>query len=371
MPLPISLPPPATDVSAVPATTDPSNGLLHRTAVASSDLLADVDARARAVDGNASFDERASLRALAAEGALDLGLPGSAGTYADQARVLADLAAVCMTTAFSAWAHRMTVEYLVAHGGPGLADLADEVRRACRPGSTALAGTFRAAAGVADMPVRLDGGRAQGFISWASNLYDDAVVVTGVSTPVGHRLVAFDLGSPNAEVRPVTGLLALDASHSGAVTLDGVPIAERRILERGFEEFIGAVRPTFLVLQSAFALGLASASLASIGELHGMTTVLRPQVDGARVELARLAGHLDDATGQLDAADRPDLVASLQLRLGAAHLAVSATQLELAVRGGAAYAANSPTARRVREALFLPVQSPTEVQLQWELQQIS
>jgi alkylation response protein AidB-like acyl-CoA dehydrogenase len=357
--------------AATDPATDPTNGLLHRAAVVSSGLLDDVDARTREVDGDAGFDGRSALRALAAEGALDLGLPGSAGTYADQARVLADLAAVCMTTAFSAWAHRMTVEYLVVHGGPSLAELADDVRRARRPGSTALAGTFRAAAGVADMPVRLEDGRADGFISWASNLYDDAVVVTGVGAADGHRLVAFDLGSTGAAVRPVTGLLALDASHSGSVTLTGLRVDDGRILERRFDEFIASVRPTFLVLQSAFALGLASASLASIVELNGITTVMQPQVDGARAELARLAGQLDQATQQLDDGGRPGLRPSLQLRLDAAHLAVSATQLELAVRGGAAYAATSPTARRVREALFLPVQSPTEVQLQWELQQIS
>jgi alkylation response protein AidB-like acyl-CoA dehydrogenase len=369
--LPTFLPQPVTEVSAVPAATDPSNGLLHRAAVVSSDLLDDVDAKTRDVDGDAGFDGRTSLRSLAIEGALDLGLPGSAGTYSDQARVLADLAAVCMTTAFSAWAHRMTAEYLVVHGGTVLADLANEVRTARRPGSTALAGTFRAAAGVADMPVRLESGRADGFISWASNLYDDAVVVTGVGGSGGHRLMAFDLGSPGAEVRPVTGLLALDASHSGSVGLDGLAVDDGRILERPFEEFIAAVRPTFLVLQSAFALGLASASLASIGDLNGIAAVMQPQVDGARAELARLAGHLDQATHQLDDGGRPSMRPSLQLRLDAAHLAVSATQLELAVRGGGAYAATSSTARRVREALFLPVQSPTEVQLQWELQQIS
>lgn len=354
-------------MSAVPAAAP--NGLLHRAAVVSSHLLDEVAANAGTLDGDADFDCRRSLQALAADGALDLGLAGSAGTYSDQARVLADLAAVCMTTAFSAWAHRMTAEYLVVHGGAPLADLAAEVRAAQRPGSTALAGTFRAAAGLAEMPVQLHQGSADGFISWASNLYDDAVVVTGASTASGHRLVAFDLASPGAEVRPVSGLLALDASQSGSIRLAGVPVAADRVLERGFDEFIAAVRPTFLVFQSAFALGLSSASLASIGDLSGVGAVLQPEVDLARAELARLAGQLDDATTQLDQAGRPGLRPSLQLRLDAAHLAVRATQLELAVRGGAAYAATSPTARRVREALFLPVQSPTEVQLQWELRQ--
>jgi hypothetical protein len=57
----------------------------------------------------------------------------------------------------------------------------------------------------------------------------------------------------------------------------------------------------------------------------------------------------------------------LSLRLEASHLATRATQLELAARGGSAYLHGSATARRVREALFIPVQSPTEAQLRWEL----
>ncbi len=322
------------------------------------------------VDGNAEFDCRSLLRTLADDGALDLGLAGSAGTYTDQARVLAELASVCMTSAFSAWAHRMTVEYLSVHGGDHLAELTDSVRTARRPGSTALAGTFRAAAGVAAMPIEVTEQGAHGFISWASNLYSDAVVVTGVdhASSGERRMIAFDVAADGVEVRPVTGLLALDATHSGSIRLDGLAVDEQQFLAAPFDEFIASVRPTFLVLQSSFALGLASASLAAIGELAGLAVVLQPEVDAARSDLARLAHHLDQATAQLDRGERPVMRSALELRLAAAHLATRSTQLELAARGGAGYATASPTGRRVREALFLPVQSPTEVQLQWELQ---
>jgi len=340
-----------------------------RNSVVSRPLLEGISARCGEVDGNAGFDTRGLLGELAADGALDLGLPGSSGTYTDQARVLAELAGVCMTSAFSAWAHRMTTEYLVVFGGDHLAGLADEVRRAVRPGSTALAGTFRAAAGVADMPVRVDAQGASGFISWASNLYDNTVVVTGAAFATEHRLIAFDLAADGVELQAVNGLLALDATHSGAIRLNDVPVSIRRVLESPFAGFIAAVRPTFLILQSAFALGLASASLDAIGEPQGLAQALVPQVDAARGDLATLVATLDGATAQLDRGERPVLRSMLQLRLDAAHLATRATQLELAVRGGAGYSALSATARRVREALFLPVQSPTEVQLQWELQQ--
>ncbi len=321
------------------------------------------------VDNNIDFDGRSLLRRLADSGCLDLGLPGSAGGYRDQARVLTDLASVCMTSAFTAWAHRMTVEYLAVFGGDHLADLAHRVRSAERPGSTALAGTFRAAAGVAELPVIERSGRASGFISWASNLYDDAVVVTGVDRGDGPSLVAFDRSGPGVEVRAVTGLMALDGTHSGALRLTEMPVAPTQVLSAPFDEFIARVRPTFLTMQSAFALGLASASLSEIGDLDGPAIALEHELTSTRSDLARLTGEVERAAGELDRARTPSLRAALETRLEASHLATRATQLELALRGGSGFGATTPTARRVREALFLPVQSPTEVQLHWELAQ--
>jgi alkylation response protein AidB-like acyl-CoA dehydrogenase len=59
-----------------------------------------------------------------------------------------------------------------------------------------------------------------------------------------------------------------------------------------------------------------------------------------------------------------DIVA---LRLDCARLASEAVALEAKVVGGRSYLASSGTARRLREAAFLPVQAPTEGQLRWEL----
>lgn len=337
-----------------------------------SEVLDDVASSAAEVDGAAEHDSRVTIRRLVAEGLLDLGLPGSAGSYSDQIRVLSDLASVCMTTAFTAWSHRMTVEYLVAHGAD--VEITDRVRRAERVGSTALAGTFRAAAGVSEIPVgasRSDAGRvANGFVSWASNLHSDTVVVTGVhDRDTGRRsLVSFELDRPGVEVLPITGLLALDGSKSGALRLSNVELVDTDDLQSSFDDFIADVRPKFLSFQTAFIVGLVSASLDNLGELRGPAVALQSEVDEVGAEWRRVVDELADAGRALDHGRRPDLRQSLRLRLDASHLATRATQLELAVRGGGAYLAGSATARRVREALFLPVQSPTEAQLRWELE---
>lgn len=342
----------------------------------SGTLLDRVASMASAVDCDPHADRRPLLRALADEGVLDLGLPGSSGTYVDQTRVLAELAGVCMTTAFSAWAHRMTTEYLARWAGPDLETTAGRIRTGIRPGSTALAATFRAATGQGDLTVELtqrgsDGFTANGPIAWASNLYDDAVVVTGAKSGNSRCIVAFETGRPGVSIAPAHGLLALDASKSGGLLLDTVEIRKIDVLPVSFDTFVGTVRPIFLAFQTSFCLGLAAASLSAAGEPSGVAASLTAPLSERREELARLGRDLEDLARWLDdrVGDAP--VHPVRLRLEAAHLAAAATQLELAIQGGRAFQAKSPTARRVREALFLPVQSPTEAQLQWELQRSS
>ena len=334
-------------------------------------LIEEFSSLASDVDRDAHHDSRAAIRKMASRGLLDLGLPGSGGTYSDQIAVLGDLASVCMTTAFTAWSHRMTVEYLVVHGGDE--GRTEDVRNARRVGSTALAGTFRAAVGMAEVPVVSrtceSGRKASGFLSWASNLHDDAVVVTGVQAAEnGERgLIAFDLRAEGVEVVPITGLLALDGSKSGAIRLSDVDLVRENRLAAAFDDFIADIRPKFLLFQTAFALGLAQGSLSAIGELRGPAQSLESAVDESRLRLIELRSRLEDGGRALDTGRRPELRTCLQLRLDASHLATASTQLELSVRGGSGFVAASATARRVREALFLPVQSPTEAQLRWEL----
>jgi alkylation response protein AidB-like acyl-CoA dehydrogenase len=278
-----------------------------------------------------------------------------------------------MTTAFSAWAHRMTVEYVAAYGGESFTGDANALRTVARVGSTAMAATFRAASGQDELTISLaadDHGvlRANGFVPWASNLHDDAIVVTGMLHDGVHRIVSFNLSDDGVEVLPTGKLLALDASQSGSLKLHNVKVDESQFLPVDFTVFVQSVRPVFLAFQSAFCVGLAAASLASIHDLRGVGVSLTEPLAQRRAELARISHQLEQVASWLDHREGEVPFNVVRLRLDASHLATAATQLEMAIRGGQAYEAKSPTARRVREAMFIPVQSPTEAQLQWELQ---
>lgn len=341
---------------------------------AESELLAEVAVQAAAVDCDADADRRGVLTGLSKAGMLHLGLPGAPGTHLSQTRVLAALASRCMSTAFSAWAHRMTLEYIGAHSAEKHRDQLAALLSLDAVGSTAMAGTFRAATGQEELQVGItetsDGTLvANGFIPWASNLYDNAIIVTGMLHDGVRRIVVIDAGRTGVRITPTPSLMALDASRSGSIRLVDTPISTDDFIDVEFFDFVRAVRPVFLAMQSSFCLGLAAGSLDSIRELQGVATSLQRDLDDHRNRWSELCGSNQAIAAWLGHRRGTIPVDPVRVRLAAGRLAVSATQLEMAICGGRSYEATSATSRRVREALFIPVQSPTEAQLQWELQQ--
>ena len=130
------------------------------------------------------------------------------------------------------------------------------------------------------------------------------------------------------------------------------------------------ILPVFLILQSSFCQGLAARSLEeSEPLLKGQSIVLADDhiqfVDTFNNLTSRMN---DDSYSKLDI---DEIIRELlQIRLEFAQLAISAVNLELKLQGGRAYATSSASSRRFREAAFLPIQAPTEVQLKWILSQL-
>ncbi|MDO4256358.1 MAG: acyl-CoA dehydrogenase family protein [Kocuria sp.] len=340
-----------------PLTDYPEHGLVRARAAE----------RARATD-EADTTPFETLRELGQRGLLDLGLGG--GDLRGQAAVVFDLAAECTATAFSLWGHRSGLEYLDAVGAP----VASELRTGEVPLCSAMAPAFKAAAGIGEIPVTLtrrgDHLVLDGTVPWASNLYPDAVVILPVVREDGRpAIVRTRVALPGVSVRPLENLMALNATASGILRLEGVEIdAEQDVLTEDVPGFLATVRGPFLLLQTSFCLGLSAAALTSAREnLGGVGEMFREDLDDAVAEQQRLRADLVRLAREPRAAAPREL---LQLRLDAALLTGEATRLEAKIVGGRGYALSSSTARRAREAAFLPVQSPTEGHLRWELRRL-
>lgn len=318
------------------------------------------------------------LAELGQRGLLDLGVdsiehplaPGA--DVSGSATLISLLAEECMSSAFSLWAHRMVLDYF-ARGERTEINIQAEtaLRLGAIAGSTAMASGLKALAGIEPLGLtgRIDGNElvVDGQIRWASNLVPGAVVVIPVLLEDSRRIITwFRVGDAGAMVSYVHGLLALNATASASVRLEDVRIPVDAVLSWQFADTARAFRPTFLALQSAFCVGIARKSLAestALAERSGNEGLL-PRYTDVRNQVTEIEARWRRLIGDIDAAQ---LVEFVQLRLDASLVAGEATRLEAALAGGRGYVAASGTSRRFREAAFLPVQSPSEGQLRWEL----
>lgn len=341
--------------------------------VDAADLVAVVDsvaARASALD-RAGADLREDISALAGLGLFDV----DRTPVAVAATIIEAVATESLAVAFGAWAQRMTAAYL--RHAADRSDAAMRTYRAVadgkRPGVTGMAAAQRQAVGLGDVPItatRVDGGyRIDGPIAWASNVYPDSTIVLAANTEDGRSLVlTFEASASGVEIRNAPDLLALNATASTMIGLDGVVVPDEQVLGEDLPDFLSGVRPQFLVLQAAFCSGVGARSLTEAeGRLEGLGAfysdeheALAGRHEHMHSELHRLAGIQDTAT----------LTDLLLLRLDGAEIAPAATRLEAILCGGMGYAQAAPANRRMREAAFLPVQSPSQSQLRWELDRL-
>jgi alkylation response protein AidB-like acyl-CoA dehydrogenase len=320
------------------------------------------------------------LSQLVASGRASHGLNGSESPISAQVHCISELAEESLAVAFVTWSHRMATEYLDRWGSDGLKErYLSELKAGTRIGSTALATALSDNSGARELPItfeEVDGGfLINGFVPWASNLRPGTLVFFGARELEGERraLFATEIGLEGVNVKSADQLLGLNGTSSGSIRFESHLVTLSQLLTFETGDFFKAMRPRFLLLQAAFCLGLARASLAASVAANSLS--LGQIVQRLADRLAELSSKLDELAGQLDDySPNGPLVGPepfLRVRLELALLAQEATRVELATVGGRGYFVTHPTSRRVRESLFLSIQAPTEEALRWELQHFS
>lgn len=351
--------------------------------------------RARSVD-RCQEPAQEGLHMLAARGLLSRGVPealgGDGGGLMEMAEVIAAVAGSCLTSAFVLWCHRMFLEYVSSSGNPFLLEeVLPRALRVERFGATGLANAMKHVALLEELRVTAeprDGGYLlSGKLPWVSNLVGDRfVVAVAARSGSSITIIAVPGDIPGVRPGPRMPLFGLEGTASASLLFDEVQLDAKWAITRDGGAFLAKVRPVFLILQSALAWGLAESALASVYEkLSGPRRILEKEAERLDQALDRLVTELRAIAGVYDAGaswpnrsehdgtpseanGRQDLLyRSLKVRKELAELAVESTWLELEAAGGAGYLSESDTARRLREAAFFPVQSPSLVQLRAEL----
>lgn len=329
-----------------------------------------VAARAAALDDGRT-DVRPDLARLGRAGLFDAALKEDG--LPSLVQLIDTVATQSLAVGFSAWAHVMTLLYLRLAPATLREQHVDSLRSGTRLGVTAMAAGLKQLAGLGDMPLIADKSgnllRITGRIPWASNLFDDALIVLPARSVTGNTyVVAVNAHASGVTINPAPALMALMATASTSVDLQSVAVPVADIISTDLCGFVKQIRPMLLLLQTAFALGVVRASLDAAQRLTGPLTA--PFTE----DLAALSNQLTNLAELLYALSRESsqrpIKDVIRLRLDTATAALAATRLEFSLAGATGYSPSSATNRRFREAAFLPILSPSEGQLRRELQQL-
>lgn len=321
------------------------------------------------------------LPQLVEAGYTRIGVPaaqgGSGGDTVDVLRSMAGLAEVSFTAAFVLWSHRVMTEFLLRSDNAALRErwLPDLLngRWAGATGlSTAMKSLSGLPAGLLQATPRADavGWQVNGHLPWASNLRPEGFVVAAAIAPSAGELAVVALHSdmPGLYQSGDLGLMALRGSHTTALTLENVQVGPADLLHADGKAFLGRTRPAFLSMQCGLSVGLARASLRAAAEqMHDSTGLLAPRLAAAQEELAAAWALLQDGLQDGRFALHPaDL---FRLRLSLADGVQRALMLELQASGGRAYLDSQCPgfARRWRESAFVPIITPSLLQLESQL----
>lgn len=325
------------------------------------------------------------LTQLANEGIFSVGVPtelgGNGGSVQDAITAIQEVSQYSLTAGFIAWGHRTLIENILASDNPypretWLADLLSGKLS----GGTGLSNAIKFLSGIEELQVKIveENGKQylQGRLPWVTNLRQSGFLTIFVAAYADNSqppaIIVLPSDAEGVERTTELALIGLQGSNTVAINLNRVALNPNWIIAQNASDYIPHIRPAFLGLQCAMAFGLATRSLSEVEKTLGtFRTILQPDWDRLTERLFSLQRALSEGLAQPDFfVQNPK--ALFQIRIDIVDVVTQSLLLELQASGGRGYLANGGTSfiRRWREGAFLPVVTPSVVQLKTILQAV-
>jgi len=338
-----------------------------------------------AADGldTGSQDPSTVLPALAAAGLPGVGVPvdlgGSGGDVTDAVAAIAAVSAHSLAAGFVLWSQRTYIEYLLQSPNTTLRSrLLPNLLEGREAGATGLSNAMKFLAGLEELQItakpqaqgRDDVLILDGKMPWVTNLRAEGFhVAAAVAHADGGTFIASLSHDDEGVSRSADlDLMAMRSTSTAAIRISGAPIRLDRVIHPDATKWLPEVRPAFLGLQCGMSIGLARRSLDEArASVAAGRSVLQEPIAALTRMLAEQERHLN--RGLRAAAFQRNAAPLFQIRIDLAEIAAQAVALELQAAGGKAYLAEPGRAfaRRWREAAFLPIITPSLVQLKTAL----
>ncbi|MEP9378720.1 acyl-CoA dehydrogenase family protein [Aquabacter sp. CN5-332] len=334
------------------------------------------------LDANAADLDAMSIPAsqvlprLAAGEVLAAGVPethgGTGGDVTDAVEAIAAVSERSMAAGFVFWGHRSYIEYLLQSPNAALREaLLPDLLAGRVAGATGLSNAMKFLSGLEELQVAAqpqgDGFVLDGKLPWVTNLKPEGFHVAAAVSygdARGAFIASLAHDDPGLVRSADLDLMGLRATNTAAVAISGVAIPPERVIATDAGAWLPLVRPAFLGLQCGMSIGLARRALAEARACvgAGRHTLAEPLAD-----LAAALAHQERALreGLKSGVFQVKAPPLFQIRIALAEIVAQAVGLELQAAGGRAYLSGPGAgfARRWREAAFVPVITPSLVQL--------
>ena len=313
------------------------------------------------------------VRSLGAAGAFGHHRAPSASTPGDlftAIEAMTEIAATCISTAFCTWCQDALVWYLDRSDNPLPRERHLQAAASGQLlGGTGLSNPMKALAGFEPLAlkgVRVSGGyRVTGRLPFVSNLEDGHIFgsVFSVEDQPELRIMAlFQAGHNGVTLARNAHFIALEGTATYSVQVRDAFVADADVLSEDATRFIPKIRKGFVLLQTGMGIGAARGAAASMrndsaGRRLAAHLPLGPDEIDARCDdlLERIRNH---AHGPQET-DRAAFLDVLKTRLDVSWLALESAQAAVLQHGARGYLAGSEVSRRLREAQFVAIVTPS------------
>ncbi|AHN74053.1 acyl-CoA dehydrogenase family protein [Pandoraea pnomenusa] len=324
---------------------------------------------------------------LAEAGLLHIGVPttlgGGGGTIGDAIDSVAEVAEHSFAAAFVLWGQRTFIEYLLQSPNHGLRDrllpalLAGELA-----GATGLSNAMKYLSAIEPLQIRatqasassgatrVPAWRVTGALPWITNLRKQGFVAAAAADHEAGgppSIFAIAHNAPGVTRSDDLDLIGLRGTNTAALQMTDTPLTDDDRVTDNAPAWLVRVRPAFLGLQCGMSLGLARRSLAGTYDGGpGARAAVAEEAAALTEQLDTLAARLKSGVAQGEFVQAPAHL--FELRIALAGVVHDAASLEVQTGGGRGYLRGlSGVARRQREAAFVPIVTPSLVQLKNQL----
>jgi len=294
---------------------------------------------------------------------------GSRGII-DAIAAMAEVGADCLSTAFCVWCQDALVWYLDRADNPAPRErYLAAVAAGRRLGGTGLSNPMKFFSGLEPLAlkgVRVAGGyRVTGRLPFVSNLDEDhlfASIFALEDAPERKIMALFRGGQDGVSLARNAHFIALEGTGTYSTLIRHAFVANEDTLSDDADRFVPRIRQGFVLLQAGMGLGIArgAARLMRSDGASGRRAAQLPlgpdtiETRAAALE-ARIAAHAESAEDP----DRRVFLEVLRTRLDLSWLALEAAQAAMLQFGARAYLVGSEAARRLREAQFVAIITPS------------